>query len=87
MDFALWRAHGERMARKLTLYGQQFNPATGLWEPVEMVGPPSFDAWWKAFLVLRTALLMLDMAFSETLDNYGEWIRELANEWGPELWW
>ena len=60
---------------------------TGTWKRVELPGPPGFNSWWKAWLVLKTTLLLfLQSVDSERLEHYGEFIRQLVETYGPESW-
>ena len=58
----------------------------GTWKRVELPGPPDFNAWWKAWLVLKTTLLLLQCVDSERLGHCGEFIRQLVEMYGLESW-
>ena len=70
-DFSFLGPHGKRMVGKLSYLAWTFQP-DGTWHWKELPGPPSFEHWWASFRVLRTIYLLLDIASSELLDNYGE---------------
>ena len=86
VDFALFGPQGKRALRKLTLVSFTFQVETGMWKRAELPGPPDFNTWWKAWLVLKTALLLLQCVDAERLEHYGEFIRQLVDMYGPESW-
>ena len=86
VDFALFGPQGKRALRKLTLVSFSYQVETGTWKRVELPGPPDFNTWWKAWLVLKTALLLLQCVDAERLEHYGEFIRQLVDMYGPESW-
>jgi len=86
VDFALFGPHGKRALRKLTLVSFTYQVETGTWKRVELPGPPDFNTWWKAWLVLKTTLLLLQCVDSERLEHYGEFMRQLVEMYGPESW-
>ena len=53
---------------------------------MELPGPPDFDTWWKSWLVLRCALLLLKAVKAERLELYSELIRTLFNQYGVQCW-
>ena len=78
VDFALFGPYGKRAPKKLTLVLFSYQVETGIWKRVELPGPPDFNAWWKAWLVLKTTLLLLQCVDSERLEHYGEFICQLV---------
>ena len=78
--------YGKRALKKLTLASFSYQVETGIWKRVELPGPPDFNAWWKAWLVLKTTLLLLQCVDSERLEHYGEFIRQFVGMYGPESW-
>ena len=86
VDFSLFGPQGKRALRKLTLMSFTFQVETGTWKRVELPGPPDFNTWWKSWLVLKTALLLLQCVDAERLEHYGEFIRQLVDMYGPESW-
>ena len=86
VDFALFGPYGKRALKKLTLVSFSYQVETGTWKRVELPGPPDFNSWWKAWLVLKTTLLLLQCVDSERLEHYGEFIRQLVEMYGPESW-
>ena len=84
-DFSLWGPYGKRLVGKLSFLAWNFQP-DGTWHRRELPGPPSFEHWWSSFRVYRTAILLLDLAPPEHLDNYGEMDRTFANQYGPHSW-
>eukprot|EP00969_Alexandrium_andersonii_P286098 12648642-Alexandrium_andersonii.AAC.1 len=48
---------------------------TGEFHRQALPGPPSFDAWWKAWMAFRTTMLPLKQRHPEPLDLYGEHTR------------
>ena len=63
-----------------------YNVQTGEWSRQELPGPPTFEAWWKSWVVYRTALLLLQEVNPEPLDLYGEFIRTLRETLGDSAW-
>eukprot|EP00969_Alexandrium_andersonii_P356450 15446570-Alexandrium_andersonii.AAC.1 len=51
---------------------------TGEFHRQELPGPPSFDAWGKAWMVFRTTMLLLKQCSPEPVDLFGGHI------WGPQ---
>ena len=84
-DFSLFGPYGRRMLRKL-VYLQWIYLPGGKWQRQELAGPPDFAHWWASFRVLRTALLLLDSAATEPLDNYGELLRSFDEMYGSTCW-
>ena len=84
-DFALFGPHGRRLLHKLSYLSYTFMP-DGSWQRRELPGPPSFDHWWTSFWVLRTTYLLLGLAPSEAIDNYGELIRGFSSIYGAGAW-
>ena len=85
VDFGIFGPHGYRIRRKLKLAGMILGPG-GVLQAVEIVGPPTHADWFKCYLVLRTALIMLDQVGLATLDRYASQINEFANRYGPIVW-
>ena len=84
-DFAVFGPHGRRLAAKLSFSAFTYTP-DGSWQRRELPGPPGIEPWWLAWRVLKTALLLLDAADVEHLDNYGEYIRALHSRYGNTAW-
>jgi len=60
VDFSLFGPYGRRALKKVALTAFTYQVETGTWRRVEMPGPPDFDAWWKNWQPLKTALLGRD---------------------------
>ena len=84
-DFAVFGPHGRRLLQRLAFTSFVYNP-DGSWQRRELPGPPTFEAWWSSWRVLRTALLLLDVVDPEHLDNYGEHVRALNLRYRQEAW-
>ena len=84
-DFSLFGPHGRRLLSKLTYQAWSFQP-NGSWQRRELPGPPSFDLWWSSFRVLRVVYLLLDIVDAETIDSYGEMVRNFAQTYGDSAW-
>eukprot|EP00973_Karenia_brevis_P094717 12423803-Karenia_brevis.AAC.1 len=84
-DFALFGPHGRRLLQKLMYVVWTFNP-DGSWHRRELPGPPTFDHWWASYRVLKITYLLLDVAPSEILDNYGEMVRGFNSLYGQAAW-
>ena len=85
VDFGIFGPHGYRIRRKIKLAGLVLGPG-GVLQSVEIVGPPTVADWLKCYLVLRTALIMLDQVGLATLDRYSTQLNEYANRYGPVVW-
>ena len=85
VDFGIFGPHGYRIRRKVKLAGMVLGPG-GVLQAIEIVGPPSAHDWMKCYLVLRTALIMLDQVGLATLDRYSSQITEYANRYGQVVW-
>ena len=85
IDFAVFGPHGLRLLRKLTFSTFAMN-ASGEWQRRELPGPPSFEAWFEIFRVVRTTFLLLGAVSAERLDSYCEHIRSLHTRFGTECW-
>ena len=86
-DFSLFGPHGLRLLRKQTFTSYTLNVATGEWSKKEQPGPASYHAWVEAWKVLRTALLLLEVADAERLDAYAEHVRSFVTQFGDSAWW
>jgi hypothetical protein len=73
--------------RKMTFAAYHFSPSDGSLQKRELVGPPGFDEWWKSFRTFKVLLILLGAVTPETLDTYGEKIRSLHQQYGPQFWW
>ena len=85
-DFSLFGPHGLRLLRKQTFTSYTLNVATGEWSKKEQPGPASYHAWVEAWKVLRTALLLLEVADAERLDAYAEHVRSFVTQFGDTAW-
>ena len=85
VDFAIFGPYGKRMLERLTYYAFVSQP-DGSWIRRELDGPNSFSVWWSSWRVLRTLLILLDVADPEHLDNYAEHIRKMDLRYGRECW-
>ena len=85
VDFAIFGPYGKRMLERLTYYAFVSQP-DGSWIRRELDGPNSFSVWWSSWRVLRTLLILLNVADPEHLDNYAEHIRNLDLRYGRECW-
>jgi len=86
VDFSIFGPHGRRFIRKMTFQSYTFQPADGSWKRQELQGPSSFLHWWKSWVVLKTALLLLRAVQPERLDAYGEHVRTLNDRFGASSW-
>ena len=86
VDFAVYGPYGRRMLRKL-VFVSWIMSAAGEWSKKELPGPPDFSSWWRSWRLLKTTFLLLQIATTEVLDNYGEFIRSLSERYGPRCWW
>ena len=84
-DFAVFGLHGSRLMRKLH-FTATFLDGQGRQTLKELPGPPSYEAWWASFKPYRTALVMFDIADTEHLDNYAEFIKKLDSSWNSRFW-
>jgi uncharacterized membrane protein YgcG len=89
VDFALWGPFNRRFIRRKTAM-VSFTPdvSDGTWKPShKLTGPGSFDAWLSNWNVFRTAMVMLEGAEPERLDQYAGFIRELHEKHTSKCWW
>ena len=85
IDFAVFGPHGLRLLRRLTFSTFAMN-SQGEWQRRELPGPPSFEAWFEIFRVVRTTFLLLSAVTAERLDSYCEHIRSLHSRFGADCW-
>ena len=85
VDFAIFGPYGRRILRKITFVAWAM-ASGGEWVKREIPGPPDFGTWWKSWRLLKTTFLLLGIATTEVLDNYGEFIRGLHDRYGPQCW-
>ena len=69
VDLAIWGPFHNRLRRKLAMQGL-IPTGVGQFRRIEIRGPPDFDTWLSAFLVLKTALIMLGLVGPTILDEY-----------------
>ena len=86
VDFSIFGPHGRRLLRKLTFVSYTYQAATGEYRRIELPGPPSFETWWKSYIVLRCCLLLLECVLPERPEAYGELIRGLSEKYALECW-
>ena len=86
-DFAIFGPHGNRMARRMAFTSFRFDPATGEYIRQELYGPPDYPTWWKSWVVLRTALMLLNEVRFQPLEMYGDFINSLVMTYGSSCWW
>ena len=61
---------------------------SGNWRPShKLTGPASFDSWLSSWQVFRTAMIMLEGADPERLDQYSNFVRLLNEKHGFKCWW
>ena len=58
VDFSIWGPYENRTARRLKFVAQELH-ADGSWHAREIYGPPSYEAWFRAWAVFRAGCLML----------------------------
>ena len=86
VDFALFGPHGKRALKRLSMVAFTYQVETGTWKRVEIPGPPDFATWWRCWLVFKTTLLLLGCVSTERLEHYGEYVRQLCDTYGSEVW-
>ena len=84
-DFAVFGPFGNRQLRRLHFMAQ-FLDHDGVISKKEIPGPADCDTWWSCFKPYRTALLMHDIADTESLDKYAEHIKALDKQWNGKYW-
>jgi len=87
VDFALFGPHGRRAVKRLMFTVQTWNQDTNKYVREKLLGPGSFDLWWKCWAVLKITLLVLGAAMATPLDSYAEFIREQVNTFTDDCWW
>ena len=60
--------------------------ADGVLKRTEMKGPDTYEAWEACFVVLRTALVMLEVASPYAVDAYKSKIQKFHVRFGPSCW-
>ena len=86
VDFGIWGPFGKRILRRIVFVSHMYNPLTGEWTKKELSGPPDFESWWTCWRLFKVVCLLLEVVYTEVLDNYGELIREMATTYGPDAW-
>ena len=89
VDFALWGPFNRRfIRRKSAMVSYTPDITDGSWKPShKLTGPASFEAWLADWIVFRTAMVMLEGAEPERLDQYAGFIRELYEKHTARCWW
>ena len=89
VDFALWGPFNRRFIRRKTSL-VSFTPdvTDGTWKAShKLTGPASFEIWQTDWEVFRTAMIMLEGAEPERLDQYAKFIRSLHEKHTSRCWW
>ena len=84
-DMAVWGPFQHRIQKKIKLKGVRFS-STGELQPIEMYGPPDFDAWRECYMVFRTGAIMFEQITPAKLDRYEKLIRGYSDRYGRECW-
>lgn len=84
VDFSIWGPFENRTARRLKFSGVVMQ-ADGSWHAREIFGPPTYEAWDKAYTVFRAGAIMLQQMSLATLDAYRRHIK-LLNDQYPASW-
>jgi hypothetical protein len=84
-DFAVFGKHGHRRARAMAFTGVVTAPG-GTMHTIEILGPPTLEAWKESYDCLYTALIMLDAVRRPALDAYRAKICSLHAQYGPRCW-
>jgi len=85
-DFSVFGPQGRRVQKKLMFQAQNFCIDSQTWKKVELPGPSDLPTWWKCWLVYQTTMLLGDWVSAEPLAKYGEFIRNLLEQFGPSVW-
>ena len=85
VDLAIWGNAAYMATKKPRMRGLR-PVGDGVWAPVEMSGPTSFNMWLACFLVFRTAAIMLRMITPAALDSYIAQIQLWHNLYGQKCW-
>jgi hypothetical protein len=84
-DFGVFGKYGNRRARAMAFKGLVTAPG-GTLHTVEILGPPTLEAWKESYDVLFTALIMLDVVRRPHLAAYRAKICALHAQYGPRCW-
>lgn len=84
-DMAVWGPFHHRIQKKMKMKGLRFSP-TGEIVPVELYGPPDFEAWRECYMVFRTGAIMFEQISPARLDMYEKTIRSYAERYGRPCW-
>ena len=84
-DLSVWGLYGNRHRRTFAFEGCVLSN-DGTLRTLELKGPSTYEEWRACNAALRTAMLMLDGATPESLDNYAEHVRRLHQRHGPRAW-
>ena len=84
-DLAIWSANNNRIMKKIKLRGMVINSA-GEFQPVELVGPPTFEAWEDGYGVLETALISHNAVDLGGIIGYHDHMKGLYTRFGKSAW-
>ena len=83
-DFAVFGPYGNRLSKIRKFEAQVF--VDGELKTRILRGPSNFESWSACWAVFRSAMIMLDLASPQVLDDYHEGIRQLTalfpSAWG-----
>ena len=84
-DMAVWGPYHHRLAKKIRLKGVRLN-SLGEIVPVEINGPPDFEAWRESYGVFKTGCIMFGQISPARLDCYEHHIRSYRERYGQGCW-
>ena len=84
-DMAVWGPYHHRLAKKIRLKGVRLN-SLGEIVPVEINGPPDFEAWRESYGVFKTGCIMFGQISPARLDCYEHHIRSYHERYGRGCW-
>ena len=80
-DMAVWGPYHHRLAKKIRLKGVRLN-SLGEIVPVEINGPPDFEAWRESYGAFKTGRIMFGQISPARLDLYEHHIRSYHERYG-----
>ena len=80
-DMAVWGPYHHRLAKKIRLKGVRLN-SVGEIVPVEINGPPDFEAWRESYGAFKTGRIMFGQISPARLDLHEHHIRSYHERYG-----
>ena len=85
VDMAVWVPFWVRFSKRHRFIGMIMNEE-GLFEKVEIMGPPTYEAWEACWNIFITACIMFNIIDEGKLRRYMKFIRRLARKHDDKCW-